>query len=146
MATVHVDVVAVRRNAQRVTTPVVKQVVNESVRLSKRWPRAGNPAWTDSSGKLYRNTKGSVVAGPNPTGMIVNDLPYALAVNNGTDPRIIYAKGKGRMKFRWKRFDYRLVYFRFVKHPRTKGSGFLTQPFQTIAKRHGFKVTTTLTR
>lgn len=142
MAKVLLNPVAVRRTAQKLTKPKVQSMVNQTVTLSKRWPRAGNPAWTDSTGELNRHTRGMVTETASGfLGVISNDLSYAMVVHNGGGPRMIFARRAKSMKFAWKRFGGRLTYLRKVRHPATKGSYFLTQPMKIIAQREGFKTT-----
>jgi len=142
MAKVHIDPIAVRREGNRVTTPLVKAMIKDTVALSKRWPRAGNPAWTDSYGTLNRHTTGQTYTSPSPHGYIRNDLDYAMAVHEGTAPRLIFANTPAGMTFWWKRKQRWGVKFRVVKHPRTKGSYFLTRPAAIVAKRYNFKIST----
>jgi hypothetical protein len=143
---VEINYLQVRRTAQKLTKPAVKQFIDETVTLSKRWPRAGNPAWTDSTGALNRATRGTVFDGPGgePTGRIENDKSYALVVHNGGRARVIYARNGKYMKFRWKRKAGALTFLRTVRHPKTKGSFFITQPAAIIARRHGYRVQTNI--
>lgn len=144
MARVVIDPIKVSRIAQKVTVPIITQMSKDIVNLSKRWPRAGNPAWTDSNGDLNRHTKYIVYPGPNPYSVIVNDLDYAAAVHNGTKARIIFPRNHRFMKFAWKRFGGKIVYLEEVKHPATRGSFFISQPAAIVAKRYGAKVSGTL--
>lgn len=140
MAKVHIDPQRVTRFGNKVGTPLIKTVIRETLAMSKSWPYQGNPAWTSRTGNLYRHTTGQTYSSPSPHGYVRNDLPYALAVHQGTEARLIFAKKPGGMNFYWKRFDRRGRGFKVVKHPATKGSFFLTKPLQIVGRRHGFKV------
>jgi hypothetical protein len=140
MARVILDPVKVRYTAQKLTVPLVRKMTNDTVALSKRWPRAGSPALTDSHGELNRHTTGRVIEGAgDPHGVIENDLSYALVVHQGGRRRDIFARNHRFMKFRWKRFNYDLTYLEMVVHPATKGSYFLVNPMNVVARRYGFK-------
>lgn len=146
MARVHIDPIRVTKFGNKVTAPLIKTVISETVALSKRWPRAGNPAWTDSTGELNRRTTGQTYNSPSPHGYVRNTLPYAMAVHEGTKPRIILAKTDRGMTFFWKRKGRIGLKFKMVYHPATKGSHFLSAPLAIVAKRHGFKVNTSVMR
>lgn len=146
MARVHIDPQRVTKLGNKVTTPMVRAVIKETVALSKRWPRAGNPAWTDSTGELNRHTTGQTYASPSPHGYVRNDLVYALAVHEGTPARLIFARKPTGMNFYWKREARRGRGFKVVHHPATKGSYFLTEPLAIVAKKHGFKVSIKISR
>lgn len=139
MARVHIDPVRAKNHANAYTLPMVKRVISETVALSKRWPRAGNPAWTDSNGALNRATTGQTYKSPSPHGYVRNDKVYALAVHQGTEFRLIFSQKPSGMNFYWKRFGRRGRGFRVVKHPATKGSFFLTRPLAIVSKRNNFK-------
>lgn len=142
MAKVHIDPLRVTKFGNKVTEPLIRTVIRETVALSKQWPRAGNPAWTDSHGTLARHTTGQTYKSPSPHGYVRNDLPYALAVHQGTPARLIFANKPTGMNFWWKRKQRWGRKFMVVKHPTTKGSFFLTQPLKIVSARHGLKVTT----
>jgi hypothetical protein len=144
VAKVHIDPIAVHRHGVQVTLPLVKGFIRETVALSKKWPRAGNPAWTDSTGALNRATTGQTYSSPSPHGYVRNDKPYALAVHEGTPPRLIFALTEKGMNFWWKREGRRGRKFAFVKHPATKGSHFLSGPAKIVAKKYHFKVNTNI--
>jgi hypothetical protein len=145
MAKVILDPIAVRRTAQVLTKPKVQKMVNDTVALSKRWPRAGNPAWTNSYGELNRATTGRVFQdGGDWVGVVENDKSYAMVVHEGGRARIIRARNGQFMKFRWKRFGDVLTFLEVVKHPKTKGSKFITGPMRVIANREGFRTTTNI--
>lgn len=142
MAKVHIDPIAVKKVGVKVTLPLVKSFIKETVALSKHWPRAGNPAWTDSTGALNRATTGQTYASPSPHGYVRNDKDYAMAVHEGTKPRLIFALSEKGMNFWWKREGRRGRKFMVVKHPATRGSHFLTGPAKIVARRYNFKVDT----
>ncbi len=142
MAKVHIDPIAVHRKGATISLPLVKGFIRDTVALSKHWPRAGNPAWTDSTGALNRATTGQTYASPSPHGYVRNDKPYALAVHEGTKPRVIFALTDRGMNFWWKRKQRPGRRFHLVHHPATRGSFFLSGPAKIVAKRYNFKVNT----
>lgn len=141
MARVHIDPIKVKQFGNKVGTKEIRAVITETVALSKRWPRAGNPAWTDSYGHLNRATTGQTYSSPAPHGYVRNNLVYALAVHQGTPERIILARSKRGMTFWWKRRGKMVYKIPWIVHPATKGSFFLSEPLRIVAKKHHMKVT-----
>lgn len=113
----------------------------ETKALAKKWPRAGNPAFTyGPTGALASSITSKVKSGRNPSGVVGSALDYALVVHNGGKARVIKTRTKKFMKFRWKRMGGQFAYFKTVRHPATKGSYFLTGPLRIVAARNGFIV------
>lgn len=144
MAQIRIDELKAQRYAAKVSTGVLKTIVRDTVALAKKWPRAGNPSWTDSNGNLARHIRGDVTPGLNPKARVWCDVDYALAIHEGTPHRIIYRKLDKRMKFSWKRKGGEVVYRNWVNHPATKGNHFLSRPLAIVSAKHGFKTTGTL--
>jgi hypothetical protein len=138
LTTVHLNLVAMDRFRRHAAEAPVRKILQETRDLARKWPRTGNPAWTDTTGALKRSITTTFNAGVNPSGTVGSKLSYAMAVHNGTKGRYIYARVGKRMKFRWKRMGYVTVYRRYVWHPPVRGSFYLTNPLTVVARRHGF--------
>lgn len=68
------------------------------------------------------------------------EYPYALAVEEGAVPHLIFPHPpRTRLRFYWRKVG-RVVYPELVHHPGQKGKAYIRKPLAAAAARHGLRI------
>lgn len=126
------DKAGIRDEANRAAKPVVRsvtrQVLNRSTILC--------PVDTGRLRGAGRMKIGSTGRGP--TGIVEYPVKYAGPVHDGTSARVIRARRAKALVFFWPKMG-RVVAFKKVRHPGTRGRPFLVRAAEEIASAGGYR-------
>lgn len=139
MARVVIHHLLARRESDQDAFVFIRKVLKE-MRFIARLRVAAGPYTT---GNLARsiNYKGPFVEpGRRVNGSVGSDLPYALVVEDGARPHLIFPiPPHTNMKFYWRKVG-RIVYPDKVRHPGMEGKGYLAEAARTISRRYNLRV------
>lgn len=132
---INLDRAAVREVPIQLVTPMVRDTGRQVERGAKGMVRVQSGAVRAGISSTLR------VTGTRVTMRVAASHPRSLLEHDGAKAHPIEARLHGPMlRFYWAKVG-RVVFFRRVSHPGTRGSHFLTSPLVLFGVRAGFKVT-----